>query len=57
MEKQQVFEAIAAFPEDAMVEDAIEQLCFIAKVRQGIQELEMGPGIPHTAAKQQILSG
>ena len=39
------------------VEDAIEHLCFIAKVNKGIKELDSGLGVPHDEAKRQILGG
>lgn len=34
-EKQRALEAVQRLPDDATVEDAIERLCFIAKVHIG----------------------
>jgi hypothetical protein len=56
-EKQRALEAVEALPEDATVEDAIERLCFIAKVHRGIKELDSGLGVPHDEAKRRILGG
>jgi hypothetical protein len=49
-------EAVEALPDDATV-DAIERLCFVAKVNQGIKELDSGLGVPHAEAKRRILGG
>lgn len=56
-DKQRALEAVQALPDDASVEDAIERLCFLAKVQKGIDELDQGRGVPHDAAKRQILGG
>ena len=44
-EKPRALEAVQRLPDDATVEDAIERLCFIAKVQKGLRELESGQGI------------
>jgi hypothetical protein len=56
-EKQRALEAVEPLPEDATVEDAIERLCFIAKVNTGIKELDSGLGVHHDEAKRRILGG
>ena len=56
-EKQKVLEAVHALPDDATVEDAIERLCFLAKVQKGAGELNRGEGVPHEEAKRRILGG
>ena len=56
-EKQRVLEAVQRLPDDATVEDAIERLCFIAKVQKGLSELDAGQGITHEEAKRRILGG
>ncbi len=56
-EKQRVLEAVQRLPDDATVEDAIERLCFIAKVQKGLSELDAGQGITHEEAKRRILRG
>jgi predicted transcriptional regulator len=54
--KQRAIEAIQALPEDATLEDAIERLCFIAKVEEGLRQSEAGELIPHEEIKKQFLS-
>ena len=56
-EKQRALDAVQRLPEDATVEDAIERLCFIAKVQKGIRELDGGHGISHEDAKRRIVGG
>jgi len=56
-DKQRALEAVEGLPDDATVEDAIERLCFIAKVNKGIKELDDGLGVPHDEAKRRILGG
>jgi len=56
-EKQRALEAVQRLPEDATVEDAIERLCFIAKVQKGIRELEAGQSVSHEDAKRRIVGG
>jgi len=36
-EKQRALEAVQRLPDDATVEDAIERLCFVAKVQKGLR--------------------
>jgi predicted transcriptional regulator len=54
--KQRAIEAIQALPEDATLEDAIERLCFIAKVEEGLRQSEAGELISHEEIKKQFLS-
>jgi predicted transcriptional regulator len=54
--KQRAIEAIRSLPEDATIEDAIERLCFIAKVEEGLRQSEAGELIPHEEIKKQFLS-
>jgi hypothetical protein len=56
-DKQRALEAVQRLPEDATVEDAIERLCFIAKVQKGLRELDAGQAVPHPDAKRRILGG
>ena len=56
-EKQRALEAVESLPDDATVEDAIERLCFVAKVKKGVAELDAGQGVPHDEVKRRILGG
>jgi hypothetical protein len=38
--KELVFQALADLPDDATIEDAIEHLYFLAKLRQRLDELD-----------------
>ena len=54
--KQRAIDAIRSLPEDATLEDAIERLCFIAKVEEGLRQADAGELIPHEEIKKQFLS-
>ncbi len=56
-DKQRVLEAVQHLPDNATVEDAIERLCFIARVQAGLKELDAGQGVSHEEAKRRILGG
>ena len=53
--KQKVLEAIEKLPADATVEDAIEQLVLLAKIEQGLTQLDAGQGVEHSGAKRRLL--
>ena len=55
-EKQRAIEALRALPEDATIEDAIERLCFIAKIEEGLRQSEAGRVIAHEEVKKQFLA-
>jgi len=54
--KQRAIEAIRTLPENATFEDAIERLCFVAKVEEGLRQSEAGELVPHEEIKKQFLS-
>lgn len=41
-------------PPDATIDDAIEQLLFLAKIETGLVELDRSEGIPHNEARQRF---
>jgi predicted transcriptional regulator len=49
-----MIEAIRALPPDASVDDAIERLVFLAKIEEGLAELDRGEGIPHDEVKRRL---
>jgi predicted transcriptional regulator len=55
-QKARAIEALSALPEDATLEDAIERLCFLAKIEEGLRQSEAGELIPHEKIKKQFLS-
>lgn len=54
--KQRALEAVSALPEDATLEDAIERLCFLAKIEEGLRQSDAGELVAHEEVKKQFLS-
>ena len=54
--KQRAIEALQALPEHATFEDAIERLCFIAKIEEGLRQSNAGRLVSHDEVKKQFLS-
>ena len=54
-EKQRAIEALKTLPERATIEDAIERLCFIAKIEEGLRQSDAGQLMPHDEVKKQFL--
>lgn len=48
--------AFVSLPEHAVIEDAIERLCFIAKIEEGLRQSEAGQLVSHDEVKKQFLS-
>jgi predicted transcriptional regulator len=55
-DKQRAIEALRALPEHATIEDAIERLCFIAKIEEGLRQSDAGQLVSHDEVKKQFLS-
>ena len=51
-DKQRALEAIRALPDGATIEDAIERLCFIAKIEEGLQQSRTGQVTSHEEVKK-----
>lgn len=54
-DKQKALEAIRALPEGATIEDAIERLCFIAKIEEGLPQSRAGQVVSHDEVKKRFL--
>jgi predicted transcriptional regulator len=52
--RDQMVEAIRELPPDASVDDAIERLVFLAKIEEGLAQLDRGDGIPHDEVKRRL---
>ena len=52
--RERMIEAIRDLPEDASVDDAIERLVFLAKIEEGLAQLDRGEGIPHDEVKRRL---
>ena len=53
--KQKILQAVERLPDNATLEDAIERLCFLAKVEEGVRQSNAGETVPHPDAVRQIL--
>lgn len=53
--KQRVLEAMEKLPADATLEDAIERLVLLAKIDQGLAQLDAGQGVEHSEVKRHLL--
>ena len=54
-EKERAIEALKPLPAQATLEDAIERLCFIAKIEEGLRQSEAGELVSHDEVKQQFV--
>jgi predicted transcriptional regulator len=55
-EKDRAIQALQGLPEHATIEDAIERLCFIAKIEEGLRQSEAGQVVSREEVKKQFLS-
>jgi predicted transcriptional regulator len=55
-EKQRALEAIQALPDSATLEEAIERLCFLAKIEEGLRQSEAGQVVSHDEVAKRYLS-
>ena len=53
--KQKILQAVEHLPDNATLEDAIERLCFLAKVEEGVRHSDAGETVPHRDAVRQLL--
>jgi predicted transcriptional regulator len=54
--KQRAIEALQTLPEDATIDDAIERLCLIAKIEEGLRQSDAGQLTDHEEVKQRFLA-
>jgi hypothetical protein len=54
LRRDRIIEALQAMPPDATIDDAIEQLVFLAKIEAGLAELDRSEGVPHDEAKRRF---
>jgi predicted transcriptional regulator len=55
-DKQRALEAIRALPDTATLDEAIERLCFIAKIEEGLQQSRDGKVVSHDEVKKRFLA-
>jgi predicted transcriptional regulator len=49
-------QALEALPEDATIDDAIERLCLIAKIEEGLTQADAGQLTDHEEVKKRFLA-
>ena len=54
--KQRAIEALRTLPEDATIDDAIERLCLIAKIEEGLRQADAGQLTDHVEVKKRFLA-
>lgn len=54
--KQKILQVVQGLPDTATFEDAIERLCFLAKIEEGIRQSDTGETVPHAEAVRQLLT-
>ena len=52
--KERILEALRDLPADATYEDAIERLVFLARIEEGLAQLDAGRSIPHEEVKRRF---
>jgi hypothetical protein len=52
--KEQVIELVKAMPDDATVDDVLEEIYFKLQVDQGMAELDRGESIPHEEVERRL---
>ena len=54
--KDRALEVVNSLPDDASLDEAIERLCFIAKVEEGLAQSEAEELTPHEEVRRDIAS-
>ena len=52
--RDRIIEALQAMPADITIDDAIERLLVLAKIENGLAELDRGEGITHAEARRRF---
>ena len=52
--KQMVLQTVKKLPVNATIEDAMEQMLFLAKVEKGVQQADHGKTIPHAQVQERM---
>jgi predicted transcriptional regulator len=55
-EKERALEAIRSLPDGATIDEAIERLCFIAKIEEGLRQSDAGQVVSHEEVKKHFLA-
>jgi predicted transcriptional regulator len=52
--KEKILQALQPLPDETTVEDAIERLCFLAKVEEGLRQSNQGETVSHDEAARRL---
>ena len=52
--RDRMVEVIRELPADATVDDAIERLVCLAKIEEGLAQLDRAEGVPHEEVKRRL---
>jgi len=52
--KQRILDALRDLPSDASIDDAIERLVFLARIDEGLAQLDAGQAVPHEEVKRRF---
>ena len=55
-EKERALEAIRTLPDGATIDEAIERLCFIAKIEEGLRQSNASQVVSHDEIKKRFLA-
>jgi predicted transcriptional regulator len=55
-DKERALEAIRTLPDGATIDEAIERLCFIAKIEEGLRQSKTGHVVSHDEIKKRFLA-
>jgi hypothetical protein len=55
-EKERALEAIRTLPDSATIDEAIERLCFIAKIEDGLRQSHADQVVSHDEIKKRFLA-
>ena len=53
--KDRILKAVEELPDDVTLDEAIEKLCFLAKVERGLKQANEGETVPHNEVKERLL--
>ena len=52
--RDRIIEALKSLPREASYDDAIERILFLAKIDEGLAELDRGEGVPHEDVRKRL---
>ena len=53
--KERILKAVEDLPDDVTLDEAIEKLCFLAKLERGLEQANEGKTISHDEVKERLL--